>query len=83
MERLFQIIQSEIQFERVHTSFAEYTQTWCVGVEAHEFENFFDREIPNLGDSWRLELRVVHADVRIQSAARSGDSISRYGVVRS
>lgn len=63
------LIKCEIHFQDIHAGFAKNTEISLVGVQLNQIAHLVLTYTASFGDPGSLQLRVAHADVRIESAA--------------
>ena len=70
-------VEGQIEPHDIDSRFTQDAELPAIGVLLDAGENLFDIEIAGLGDAGGLDLSVLHADVRIETAAGRSHGISR------
>src|SRR5580765_4473029 len=77
---LLWFVQCKVEPQYIHSRFTKKAEVGCIRARANQFANLFDGHASDFGNTGGLKLGVERADVRVQPAAGSGDSIGRHGI---
>src|SRR5262245_36095652 len=74
-------VEREVEFQDIHPCLAQKTEIRTVGILSDQSAQLVDVHSAGLRHARNLQLGILHADVRIETAARRGYAVRRDGLI--